>query len=62
MHWIHNECSGIKDTLCPGPGFNCPSCLGIAIPTDGTDKMDVEVGDEIVEQVFRDMISGVAVN
>ena len=50
MHWIHNECSGIKDTPCPGPGFNCPSCLGIASPTDGTDRMDVEVGDEIVER------------
>ena len=26
-------------------------CLGIASPIDGTDKMDVEVGDETVEQV-----------
>ena len=50
-HWIHNECCGIKDTLRPGPGFNCASCLDIASPTDGTDKMDVEVGAEIVEQV-----------
>ena len=39
------------DTLCPGTDFYCASCLGIASPIDGTDKMDVEVGDEIVEQV-----------
>ena len=45
------KCSGIKDTLCPGPDFNRVSCLSIANPIDGTDKMDVEVGDEIVEHV-----------
>ena len=52
MHWIHNKCSDIKDMyLCPGPVFNRASCLGMANPIDGTDKMDVEVGDELVEQV-----------
>ena len=30
MHWIHN----------------CASCLGLASPMDGTDKMQVEFGDE----------------
>ena len=52
MHWIHNKCSGIKDMyLCPGPVLNRASCLGISNPIDGTDKMDVEVADELVEQV-----------
>ena len=23
VHWLHNEYSGIKDTLCPVPDFNC---------------------------------------
>ena len=30
MHWIHN----------------CASCLGLASPMDGTDKMELEFGDE----------------
>ena len=38
VHWIHNKCSGIKDTLCPGPDFNRASCLGIANPIDEQTK------------------------
>ena len=32
--------------MCPCPDFNCASCLGLASPTDGTDKMEVEFDDE----------------
>ena len=32
--------------MCPCPDFNCASCLGLASPMDGTDKMEVEFGDE----------------
>ena len=34
--------------MCPCPDFNCASCLGITTcsPMDGTDKMEVEFGDE----------------
>ena len=32
--------------MCPCPDFNCASCLGLASPMDGTDKMEVECGDE----------------
>ena len=32
--------------MCPCPDFNCASCLGIASPIAGTDKMEVEFGDE----------------
>ena len=46
VHWIHNKCDGMKGTMCPCPGFNCASCLGIASPMAGTDKMEVEFGDE----------------
>ena len=46
MQWIHNKCNAIKGTLCPGPDFNCVSCLGIASPIDETDNMEVEAGDE----------------
>ena len=61
MHWIHNKYSGIKDTLCPGPDFNYASCLGIASSIDGTEKIDVEVGDDGTGRIgllFRDMVSG----
>ena len=32
--------------MCPCPDFNCASCFGLASPMDGTDKMEVEFGDE----------------
>ena len=32
--------------MCPCPDFNCSSCLGLASRMDGTDKMEVEFGDE----------------
>ena len=32
--------------MCPCPDFNCASCLGLASPMDGTDKLEVEFGDE----------------
>ena len=32
--------------MCPCPDFNCASCLGLASPMDGTDKIEVEFGDE----------------
>ena len=32
--------------MCPCPEFNCASCFGLASPMDGTDKMEVEFGDE----------------
>ena len=32
--------------MCPCPDFNCASCLSLASPMDGTDKMEVEFGDE----------------
>ena len=32
--------------MCPCPDFNCASCLGLASPMDGTDKMEVEIDDE----------------
>ena len=32
--------------MCPCPDFNCASCLAITSPMDGTDKMEVEFGDE----------------
>ena len=32
--------------MCPCPDFNCALCLGLASPMDGTDKMEVEFGDE----------------
>ena len=32
--------------MCPFPDFKCASCLGLASPMDGTDKMEVEFGDE----------------
>ena len=32
--------------MCPCPNFNCASFLGLASPMDGTDKMEVEFGDE----------------
>ena len=32
--------------MCPCPDFKCVSCLGLASPMDGTDKMEVEFGDE----------------
>ena len=46
MHWIHNKCNDMKGTRCPCPDFNCASCLGLASPMDGTDKMEMEFGDE----------------
>ena len=46
MHWIHNKCNGMKDIICPCPDFNCASCLSLASPMDGTDKMETEFGDE----------------
>ena len=46
MHWIHSICDGMKGTRCPCPDFICVSILGIANPMDGTDKMEVEFGDE----------------
>ena len=46
MHWIHNKCNGVKGTICSCPDFNCASCFGLASPMDGTDKMEVEFGDE----------------
>ena len=38
----------MKGTMCPCPDFNCASCLGlhVASPMDGTDKIEVEFGDE----------------
>ena len=45
-HWIHNKCNGMKSTMCPCPDFNRASCLGLASPMDGADKMEVEFGDE----------------
>ena len=36
----------MKGTVCPCPDFNCASCLGLASLMDGTDKMEVEFGDE----------------
>ena len=32
--------------MCPCPDFNCASCMGLASPMVGTDKMEVEFGDE----------------
>ena len=32
--------------MCPCPDFNCVSFFGLASPMDGTDKMEVEFGDE----------------
>ena len=32
--------------MCPCPDLNCTSCLSLASPMDGTDKMEVEFGDE----------------
>ena len=32
--------------MCPCPDFNCASCLGLTSSMDGTDKMEVEFGDE----------------
>ena len=32
--------------MCPCPDFNCASCLGIASPIHGTDKMEVKAEDE----------------
>ena len=32
--------------MCHCPDFNCASCLGLASQMDGTDKMEVELGDE----------------
>ena len=32
--------------MCPGTDFNYSSCLDIASPIDGTDKVEVEAGDE----------------
>ena len=47
VHWIHNKCNGMNGTMCPCPDdFNCASCLGLASPMDGTDKMKVEFVDE----------------
>ena len=37
----------MNGTMCPCPDdFNCASCLGLASPMDGTDKMKVEFVDE----------------
>ena len=36
----------MKGTMCPCPDFNCASCLGLASPMEGTDKTEVEFGDE----------------
>ena len=46
MFWIDNKCNGMKGTICPCPDFNCASCLDLASPMDGTDKIEVEFGDE----------------
>ena len=42
--------NGMKGTMCPCPDFNCASCLGLTSPMDGTDKMEVEFGDEKKER------------
>ena len=39
----------MKGTMCPCPDFNCASCVGTS-PMDGTDKMEVEFGDEKKER------------
>ena len=41
--------------MCPCPDFNCASCLGLASRMDGTDKMEVEFGNEKKqrESVYR---------
>ena len=37
----------MNGTVCHCPDdFNCASCLGLASPMDGTDKMKVEFVDE----------------
>ena len=36
----------MKCTMCTCPDFNCASCLGLASPMNGTDKMEVEFGNE----------------
>ena len=37
--------------MCPCPDFICASWLGLASPVDGTDKMEVEFGDEKKQRV-----------
>ena len=49
--WVHKKCSGIKGRLLPDSDFRCARCLGTARAFDERESLEVEVGNEKLEDV-----------